>query len=468
MRHLIHKAAVLMTALCLPLSVQAQSLSTLDILRDLIRIDTSNPPGNEILAARYARDLLKKEGIESEILESAPGRGNLIARLKGDGSKPNLVLLGHLDVVPADPKEWDVPPFSAEMKDSELWGRGSLDMKSLVAMEIETFLRLHREKTALAGDVILVLVADEEAGGTMGAEFLVKNHWDKIEAKYVFNEGSVGVDKMGMHLFPIQVAEKGVAWFKLTARGTSGHGSMPGPDNAVAKLAQAVDRLAHHRFPVEATPVLREFLTRVGEKQVWWKRWGVKLLFAPVIGPVLRHFAAGALGKEKAVKAVLSHTISPTMLSAGYKVNVIPAEASASIDARILPGETPQGFLDKVRSIVGDGFNLELIKGSIPSESNFDTDYFRIIEDAVRRRDPEAITAPMISAGGTDSRFFREKGAIAYGLIPLRLNPELIEGLHGKNERIPVDWIEKGTNIVYDVVQRMQGLERTEKGLLSE
>jgi acetylornithine deacetylase/succinyl-diaminopimelate desuccinylase-like protein len=325
-------------------------------------------------------------------------------------------------------------------------------------MEVETFLRLHREKTKLAGDVILVLAADEEAGGTMGAEFLVKNHWDRIEAKYVFNEGSVGVRKLGLDLFPIQVAEKGVTWFKLTARGASGHGSMPSSDNAVAKLARAVDRLAAHRFPVEETAVLKEFLNRAAERQVWWKRWGVRLLFTPVIGPVVRNLAAKALSEEKAVRAVLSHTISPTMLSAGYKVNVIPAEASASLDARILPGETPEGFLEKVRGIVGDGFEVELIKASTPNESDFETDYFRAIEEAVRKRHPEAVTAPMISAGGTDSRFFREKGAIAYGLIPLLLTPEQVEGLHGRNERIPVDWVEKGTEIVYDVVVKMQRL----------
>ncbi len=453
------RAFAFLLLLTLPCVGTAQESPTLKILQNLIRIDTSNPPGNEVVAAHHVKEILAKEGIDSEIIESAPGRGNLIARLKGDGSKPAMVLLGHLDVVPADPKEWDIPPFAAEIKAGELWGRGALDMKSLIAMEIEAFLRLHRGKSKLAGDVVLVLVADEEAGGTMGAEFLVKNHWDKIEAKYVFNEGSVGVRKLGMDLFPIQVAEKGVTWFKLTARGTSGHGSMPSSDNAVAKLARAVDLLGSHRFPIEETLVLKEFLNRVAEKQVWWKRLGIRLLFTPVIGPVVRHFVAGALSKEKAVRAVLSHTISPTMLSAGYKVNVIPAEASASLDARILPGETPEGFLNKVRSLIGDGFDVELIKGSVPNESDFRTDFFRVIENAVLKQAPESVTAPMISAGGTDSRFFREKGAIAYGLIPLLLQPEQVEGLHGKNERIPVEWVEKGTQIVYDVVSTMQGVK---------
>lgn len=461
---MMKRALALIFVLILPCAGAADDSPTLDLLRDLIRIDTSNPPGNETTAAEYVHNLLAREGIATEVIESAPGRGNLIARLKGEGTaegsrKPSLLLLGHLDVVPADPKEWGLPPFSAEIRDGELWGRGALDMKGLAAMEIETFLRLHREKAKLAGDVILLLAADEEAGGTMGAEFLVNNHWDKIEAKYVLNEGSVGVRKLGMDLFPIQVAEKGVTWFKLTARGTSGHGSMPISDNAVAKLARAVDLLGTHRFPFEETAVLKEFLNRVAEELVWWKRLGIRLLFTPVIGPVTRYFVAGALSEEKAVRAVLSHTISPTMLEAGYKVNVIPAEASASLDARILPGETPEGFLQKVRALVGEGFDVTLIKGSIPNESDFRTDFFRVIEDAVRKQDAEAVTAPMISPGGTDSRFFREKGAIAYGLIPLLLTPEQVEGLHGKNERIPVEWVEKGTAIVYDIVKTMQGAQ---------
>jgi len=440
-----------------PFSSFAEGGETLKILQDLIRIDTSNPPGNEIQAARFVRDLLAKDGIDAEIIESKPGRGNLIARLKGDGSKPAMILMGHLDVVPADPKEWDVPPFSAEIKDGLLWGRGSLDMKSLDAMEIETLLRLKRDKTPLAGDVLLILAADEEAGGHEGAEFLVKNHWDKIEAKYLLNEGSVGVRKEGLPIYPIQVAEKGVAWMKLTAHGTSGHGSMPTADNAVTLLAKTVAKLADYRFPVQKTDVLETFLQRMSARLPWYKRAGIQLLFAPVIGPVVQKIAMKVLAKDKAVKAILSNTVSPTMLSAGYKVNVIPAEATAEIDGRILPGETPDTFLKTVRQLAGDRVDVELTKGSIPNESDFNTAYFRVIEDVLKRQDPEAVTAPMMSAGATDSRFFREKGVLAYGIIPLLLNEDLLEGLHGKNERIPADQVEKGTQIVYNIVRKMQG-----------
>lgn len=433
-----------------------QRPETLRLLQDLIRIDTSNPPGNETEAASFVRDLLAEEGIDSELIESQPGRGNLIARLKGDGSRPTMILLGHLDVVPADPAEWEVPPFSGEIRDGEIWGRGALDMKGMVAMETVAFLRLKREQVPLAGDVILLLTADEEAGGHEGAEFLVKNHWDKIEAKYLFTEGSVGLLKEGLHVYAIQVAEKGVVWMKITSHGTSGHGSMPVQDNAVTRLAEGLARLARHRHPIIKTDVLAAFLGKISPHLPFLQRVGIRLFFAPVIGPLVQRIAAETLAEEKAMRAVLSDTITPTMLSAGYKVNVIPAEASASVDARILPGKTPEQFRKEVRAILGDGFDVELLTSSLPNRSDFETGYFRAVEEALVKIDPEAITAPMISAGATDSRFFREKGVTAYGIIPLLLTPEQVEGLHGKDERVPVDQLERGTEVIYDVVKRMQ------------
>lgn len=443
----------------MPFTAVAEEGETLHLLQDLIQIDTSNPPGNETEATDFVKKRLAREGIDSEVIESTPGRGNLIARLKGDGSKPAMLLLGHLDVVPADSKEWDVPPFSGQIKDGLIWGRGALDMKSLDAMEIETFLRLNRDKTPLAGDVILALVADEEAGSAKGTEFLVNNHWDKVEAKYVLNEGSVGVIKNGLHIYAIQVAEKGIAWMQLTTHGTSGHGSMPIKDNAVVKLLKAMIKLARHRFPMRKTPVLEAFLERLSPHLPWYQRLGIRTLFAPVIGPIVQKIARPFIVKDKEINAILSDTLTPTMLNAGYKVNVIPAEASGSVDARVLPGETPETLREKVEKIVGDGVDVSFISKSNPNESSFDTDYFRIIEEEIKKQDPEAITAPMISAGGTDSRFFREKGEIAYGVGPLLLTEDLLGGMHGKNERIPADQLDRGTEIIYNIVKRMQGVK---------
>lgn len=450
-------ALVSLLIISLPLTLFGQESETLRLLRNLIQIETSNPPGNETAAALFLRDLLAMEGIPSEIIESAPGRGNLIARLPGDGSKPAMILLGHLDVVPAEPSEWSVPPFSAEVRDGMIWGRGALDMKGMVAMEVTTILRLKRDHVPLAGDLILVLAADEEAGGKYGAEFLVQNHWDKIEAKYLFNEGSVGVRKMGLNLYPIQVAEKGVAWMKITAHGRSGHGSMPTGDNAVVLLTEAIHRLSTHPFPVEKTDAVAAFLDRLSPHLPFPKGWVARHFFHPLLGPLIQKMARHLLSEDRAIAAVLSHTISPTMLQAGYKANVIPSEASATIDARILPGETPEGFRKQVQKIIGENFDLELLMSSRPNRSDFRTDYFRAIEEAIRRQDPTAVTAPILSAGATDSRFFREKGVISYGIIPLLLTPEELEGLHGKDERIPVDGLEKGAQIIYDTVKKMQG-----------
>lgn len=455
------------TLLALFLIVLPPALSTgepelLPLLQDLIRMDTSNPPGNETAAARYIQDLLSRDGISSEIIESEPGRGNLVARLQGNGTRPALILLGHLDVVPADPAEWDVSPFSAEVRDQRVWGRGTLDMKGLVAMEVMVLRRLKRENVPLSGDVLLVLCADEEAGGRLGAEFLVKNHWDKIQAKYLFNEGSVGVEKRGIHLYPVQVGEKGVAWMKLTTHGSSGHGSSPSPDNAVARLARAVDALAQHKFPITRTEVMAQFLGILSARLSFLEGLGARYFFHPVLGPAIQKGAFKKLGQDKTLKAVFSHTVSPTMLQAGYKINVIPARAEAMIDARILPGETPEGFRDRLSRIIeesiGPEFDLELLTSSLPNESDFRTEYFHAIEESLKKADPEAVTAPTLSAGATDSRFFREKGVIAYGILPLLLPPEELSGLHGKNERIPMNGLERGAEILYDIVKRMQGV----------
>ncbi len=441
----------------LPVLLIAQESETLDLLRGLIRIDTSNPPGNETAAAALIQERLRRDGIDSEILFSPSGRGNLIARLSGNGSKAAMILLGHLDVVPAEPSEWGFPPFGAEVADGMVWGRGALDMKGQVAMEVMTLLKIKRENLPLAGDLILVLTADEEAGGEEGAKFLVENHWDKIEARYLLNEGSVGVLKGGIHLYPIQVAEKGVAWMRITTRGLSGHGSMPTDDNAVAKLAHAVDQLASYRFPVRRTDVVALFLERVSKKLPFPENLGARYFFSPVIGPIVQELAQRLLAKERAISAVLSDTISPTILQAGYKVNVIPAEASASLDGRILPGQTPEQFRQTVQEILGDDFEVTLTTSSLPNESDFRTDFFRAIEEAVRREDPEAVTAPILSAGATDSRFFRDKGVIAYGLVPLLLTPDELEGLHGKNERVPVSQLERGSRIIFDIARTLQG-----------
>ncbi len=430
---------------------------SLALLEKLIAIDTTNPPGNELKAAEFVRDYLAREGIPSEILEPAPGRGNLIARLPGAGKAEPLLLLGHLDVVPADPKEWKSPPLQPRIEDGYLYGRGALDMKGLVALQIRTFVRLKREAVKLDGDVILALVADEEAGGKLGAGFLVDKHWDKVKAGYVFGEGSVGLARDGLHLYPIQVAEKGVAWMRLTARGASGHGSMPAADNAVAKLARAVDRIASWRQPIVETPIAARFLAGLAERFSFPKSFLMKHLFDWPIAPLTARFFGGSLEKEKILNAMLRNTATPTVLQAGSKTNVIPATAVAEIDARILPGETPETYVEKVRARVADpGIAIELIQANAANQSSFDTPYFAAVETSIRRHDPEAVVLPFVSPGATDNRFFRGKGTLAYGIIPFLIQPKDLAGLHGKNEAIPVAELERGEKVLWDLVISLQ------------
>lgn len=435
--------------------------TTLDLVQRLIRIDTTNPPGQEIQAAIEIQKILAIYQIDSEIFESAPGRGNLVARLKGTGQKEPLLLLGHLDVVPADPKEWTHPPFAGEIAEDYLYGRGAMDMKGMVTMEIQTLLRLKTEGFPLAGDVILLLTADEEAGGKLGAQFMTEQHWDKIAAKYVMSEGSIGFNRQGLHLYPVQVAEKGVAWMELTSHGTSGHGSMPTADNAVIKLLEGLHRLTAHPQPIQRTAIVEDFLQHFSEHLPFPNSFFLSHLFDWPISWLAPWLAESRLESEKVLNAMLRNTVVPTVLKAGNKVNVIPGEARAQIDVRILPGETPENFQKKVEErLKGLDIQVTPLTQSLPSESPFNTVFFAGLKKAILTQDPEAVIVPYLSPGATDNRFFRAKGVISYGLIPMLLEMKDLEGLHGKDERIPVKELARGEKILYQLVADLQGMEK--------
>ncbi len=437
---------------------QNSPLGTLELLQNIIRIDTSNPPGNEIELARYIQNYLQKFAIDSEIIESSKGRASLIARLKGNGKKEAMILLGHLDVVPADPQEWTYPPFAAEIHDGYLYGRGSLDMKGLVALEINTFIQLKLQNFPLEGDVILVLAPDEEAGGDAGAKYLVEKHWDKIAAKYVFNEGSIGSVRNGKHFYSIQVAEKGVAWMKLTASGKSGHGSMPSQDNAVLKLIKALNKLTREAQSITETAVVKVFFEKIASTEEFPDSYILKHFFSWPLQTFFKSSIHKKLQKEKAFNAMVRNTITPTQLEAGYKVNVIPNEATGSIDARILPGWTPDQFKQVVEEKIGnDDIKVELLQASMPNGSDFETNYFKTLEEVILKNDPKALVLPYMSPGATDSRFFRAKGSLAYGIIPFVVDKEERESIHGKNERLKISEIARGEKILWDLVTKMQG-----------
>ncbi len=425
-------------------------------LRDLIRIDTTNPPGNETAAAQYVASVLLGEGLDPVVLEPAPGRGSVIARLRGNGAASALLLMSHLDVVPADAKEWDHPPFAAEVADGYIWGRGATDTKGLTAAQLAILLALKREGVPLRRDVILAATADEEAGAANGMAWLAQNHAPLLECEYAINEGGGhGMDLAGRHLYTCQTGEKGVCWMKLTARGTSGHGSMPREDNAVAGLCTAVSRLAQAHLPQHVTPTVDCLVRKVDETLALGESWPTTL-FDP------RHEtdALEQIGQYpelvRLLKATLHNTVSPTMLQAGQKANVIPGEASAIVDGRIVPGQTHDGFLQELRPYIGADIGVEIIQRSSPYESDPASPLFDLMGQVLQEHDPGCVLASYIVPGATDGRILAQKGVKVYGFAPSRAEPgwPALEMAHARNERVSLANMEFATKVLYDVVRR--------------
>lgn len=428
---------------------------TIRHLQALIRIPTVNPPGNELPAAEYLAEVLSAEGYDPLVLESAPGRGNVVARYRGQGEAPPLLLLSHLDVVPVEPEKWERDPFGGEMADGFVWGRGALDMKSVAAMQLMVMLLLARERVPLARDVIFAATADEEAGGLYGIGFLVDHHLDLVRAEYALTEfGGFPLDMGGKRIYLCQVAEKGICWVRMRARGTPGHGSVPHGDNAVVKLAEAVARLGRVSLPFHRTDAVAGMIGGMAEAL-----GGVRgLIFRGLLHPTLSPFILQRLIRNPQqvhyLHALLHNTVSPTVLRAGGKTNVIPSEAEAELDGRILPGQDLDSFLTEVRAVVGEGFELEPIMVAPPVASDYRTPLFAAMAEGLRRHDPDAAVVPMMMTGGTDAKHLARVGIPCYGFSPLRLPPDmnLLQMVHGHNERVPVDGLAFGVRVLYEVI----------------
>ncbi len=420
-----------------------------DLLSKLIRIDTTNPPGNETLAAKLLYDYLSSEGYEPEILEHVEGRGNLITSLKGDG-KTRLMLLSHLDVVPADPSKWKVHPFVGEVRDGFVWGRGALDCKGLVACEAVAMAILKREGFKPKGEVIFAATADEERGALAGVRWLVEAHPEKVRADLMINEGGgLVLPLKGKNHYFIQVAEKGVFWIKLKTKGRSAHSSMPKAGvNALMKMVEVLHKLGLYEPPSVSTKEVREFLRRtVGEYETIEE-------------------GLSALKKEnpwlaERVRTNMMITMVPTMIKAGIKENVIPDECEAVIDCR-LPADLGLDYLkSQLQMALGslEDVEIEIIGADPGTSSPYDTDFFRKIEASVSKFDPRAVCVPSTSNGGTDSRFFRAKfGTIAYGFRVTKLDVPLEEQrkmVHGVDERISQENLVYRTKIIVDVIKRV-------------
>lgn len=424
-------------------------------LQALLRIDTTNPPGNEREAADYLAEVLSAEGYDPVVLESAPGRGNLVARYRGSGVAPPLLLLSHLDVVPAEPERWERDPFGGEVADGMVWGRGALDMKGIVVMQLMTMLLLKRAGVPLARDVIFAATADEEMGGKYGAGFLVDRHPELVRAEHALTEfGGFPVDLGGRRIYLCQVAEKGVCWVRMRARGRPGHGSAPHRDNAVVKLAEAVAKLGRAELPFHRTDAAEEMFRGMARAVGGIRGAVMGLLLNPLLsGLIIRSFVPSPRFANY-FHALLHNTVSPTVLRAGSKTNVIPSEAEAELDGRILPGQDLESFLTEVRAVVGDGFEFEPIEISPPVQTTSRTPLFQTMTEVLQRHDPGAAVVPMMMSGGTDAKHLARIGIPCYGFSPMRLPPEMdfLGMVHGHNERIPIDALAFGTQVLYEVV----------------
>lgn len=415
-----------------------------EICRDLIRMDTSNygdaeGPG-ERKAAEHVAALLDEVGISSRLYESEPGRTSVVAHWGGDGSRDDALLLhGHLDVVPAAAEDWQVDPFSGEVQDGYVWGRGAVDMKDFDAMLLSVVRARARAGRVPSRPVVLCFTADEEAGGHKGAEVLVRDHREEFDGvtEAVGEVGGFSTTVRGRRMYLIEAAEKGMAWMRLTARGRAGHGSMLNTDNAVTRLSGAVARIGAHEWPVRLTPTMQVLLAAVGDLA------GVEA--TPENAPRLIEEFGGA---ARMLGAVISNTTNPTMLGAGYKVNVIPTEATAHVDGRFLPGFEDE-FFATLAELTGEGVEIEFLSHQQPWETPYDGDLVDAMTRSLLAEDPDAVVAPYLMSGGTDAKHFRRLGMRSYGFAPLRLPDDLdfTALFHGVDERVPVDALEFGARV---------------------
>ncbi len=413
-----------------------------ELCHDLIRIDTTNygdqdGPG-ERKAAEHVATLLDEVGIESRLYESEPGRTNLVARW-GPSEGDALLVHGHLDVVPAAAEDWQVHPFSGEVQDGYVWGRGAVDMKDFDAMLLSVVRARARAGVEPRRPIVLCFTADEEAGGHKGAQVIVEQHPEELEGctEAVGEVGGFSATVNGRRLYLIEAAEKGMAWMRLTARGTAGHGSMINRDNAVTELAAAVARIGAHEWPVRLTPTMRTLLAAVGELA------GVEAT-PDNAEALVEEFGTGA----RMLGAVIRNTANPTMLGAGYKVNVIPTEATAHVDGRFLPGFEDE-FFATIAELCGEHVSIDYVSKQPTWETPYDGHLVDVMTRSLMAEDPDALVAPYLMSGGTDAKHFTKLGMRTYGFAPLRLPADLdfTALFHGIDERVPVDALEFGARV---------------------
>lgn len=420
-----------------------------ELLSAYIRVDTVNPPGNETRACEYLGAILDREGIPYRLYDPGNNRATLVATLPGDGTRGKpLILLNHTDVVPFEPEHWSVDPLGGEVSGGYIWGRGTLDMKGMGIMELITLLLHHRHNLPLRRDLTFIAVADEEAGSVYGVEFLEREHPEVLDCAYVINEGGrgstqvLGVDRPVMQ---IGVAEKIPFWLRLRTQGRPGHGSVPTKDNAADRLVRALERLQTWHRPPVITPEILAYVEALHESGI--------LEEAPTPELVER------LGIEQPrLRALQNNTISVTTLKSGVKHNVIPAEATATLDCRLVPNTDPDAFLSELIQVIDDDqVEVEVVLRTFGPSSPIDSELYQVMERAIRNTVEDAVVVPWVGAGFTDSRVFRRLGYPAYGFVPMFLPPEDQTIAHGNDERIQIEGMRLGMQILHDTVRGICG-----------
>lgn len=427
------------------------------LLSRYIQFDTSNPPGNEATAIEFLADILRERGFEPQILESAPGRANLIARLRGQSEteSPACLLYAHADVVPADFSDWSAPPFGGQIKDGFVWGRGAVDDKGLGIVFLQALTLLKQVFPPPRRDIILLIAADEETCGRYGVSWLLDHHPDSIRAEYVWDEGGMGIHgttHSNGFLYGIAVAEKSPLTVKLVAHGTPGHAALPHTDNPQDRLVRALTRIKRWKQPVRLTETVIEMLRAMATGQPFPRSF----LFARAGHPLCELLLRPQLERDALFAPLIRHTVNLTRLSGGQANNVVPAQAEARLDIRLLPGEDPAGILAGLRSIIGDSkvsVKAEEMPEPFPPTPT-DTDFYRALADTLQTIGPPGPVIPYLTPGATDSRFFRRAGMKAYGFLPMLLDHRELSRVHGIDERVATANLRWGVQVVLETLRK--------------
>jgi acetylornithine deacetylase/succinyl-diaminopimelate desuccinylase-like protein len=442
---------VVTTSAQTPVDMSALQDEAVAWLQDYIRVNTANPPGNEIEGARLLASILEAEGIAYEIIESSPGRGNIVARLKG-GSAPALLLLHHIDVVPADMRYWTTDPFSGEQRDGYIYGRGALDTKTGGILQLAGFIALHRSGVVLTRDVVYLATADEEAGGFFGAGWLLDHRPELFEGvEFLLNEGGGGSVVDGRVTFGVEVTQKVPYWLRLTATGEPGHGSRPRESSAVTTLIAALERLRLHSFAPRIVPEVGAMFRGMSANApaAWRDRFAdmASAIREPSVLHELQAFDPG-------LHTLTRNTCSITRLEGSDKINVVPPQASGEIDCRLLPDQDPAAFLAELGDVLGAGIEVETLMGFTPAISPTDNALYRDIEAVARHHFPDATVTPSVLGGFTDSHFFRDRGIASYGFEPTVTPQEDRGRVHGNDERVTVENVRRGVVMMVDLLGR--------------